>query len=395
MLITSSGSGASEGMKIFFVANTSFFLHNFLLGTMRRVREEGSEVVAAAPVDGLTPRVEAEGFRVHPLREMDRKGSNPFQDLRLLRELYGLYRREKPDLVLHFTIKVNVYGSIAAKLAKTKSVCTVTGLGWLFTEKGVVTAIGGMLYKILYRIAFAFTEKVIFQNHDDRDFFLQRKLVSNDKALVTPGVGVDTGYFSPQRDTSEQNKRRVSFLLIARMLWDKGIGEFVEAARKVKQYYPDAEFCLLGPIDHGNRSAIPRDSIERWEADGLIRYLGATDDVRPFISRSHAVVLPSYREAIGKTLLEAMSMGKPIIAADSPGCRDTVEEGKNGFLVPVKNSARLADAFMKFIDLSVEEREKMGSYGRDKVVREFDQTIVNSVYIDVVKHALAEAPHKG
>jgi hypothetical protein len=195
MLTTWSGSGTGDGMRILFVANTSFFLHNFMLGTMRRVREEGCEVVAAAPVDGLTPRVEAEGFRVHPLRELDRKGSNPFQDLRLLRELYGLYRREKPDLVLHFTIKVNVYGSIAAKLAKTKSVCTVTGLGWLFTEKGVVTAIGGMLYKILYRIAFVFTEKVIFQNHDDRDFFLRRKLVSNDKALVTPGVGIDTSHF--------------------------------------------------------------------------------------------------------------------------------------------------------------------------------------------------------
>ena len=386
---------ADRGKKVLVVSNTSFFLYNFARGLMKTLREEGFQVTAVAPRDDFTERLEQEGFPVIPLRQLDRKGSNPIQDARLFGELFHVYRREQPGLCLHFTIKVNVYGSIAAKLARTKSVCTVTGLGWLFTEKGVVTAIGGMLYKILYRIAFAFTEKVIFQNRDDRDFFLQRKLVSNDKALVTPGVGVDTGYFFPQGGASEQNKRRVSFLLIARMLWDKGIGEFVEAARKVRQHYPDAEFCLLGPIDHGNRSAIPRDSIERWEADGLVRYLGATDDVRPFISRSHAVVLPSYREAIGKTLLEAMSMGKPIIAADSPGCRDTVEEGKNGFLVPVKNSARLADAFMKFINLSVEERERMGSYGRDKVVREFDQTIVNSVYVDVIKHALAEVPRKG
>jgi glycosyltransferase involved in cell wall biosynthesis len=382
-------------MKILCVSNTSFFLYNFVLGLMKSLRGEGFQVRAVAPRDDSTERLEREGFPVTALQQLDRKSSSPIKDARLLRELFRIYRQEQPDLCLHFTIKLNVYGSIAARLAGTKSICTVTGLGWLFTEKSLVTAVGGTLYKILYRIAFSFSEKIIFQNQDDQDFFLQGKLLSRDKALLTPGVGIDTNYFAPRGNMDERQNHRKSFLLIARMLWDKGVGEFVEAARKVREYDSDTEFLLLGPIDPGNRSAIPLKLIGRWESDGFIRYLGATDDVRPFISRSQAVVLPSYREAIGKTLLEAMSMGKPIIAADSPGCRDTVEDGKNGFLVPVKNSERLAETFIKFIELSVEERERMGRYGRHKAVRQFDQKIINGIYLDVVRRTLSERLHGG
>jgi glycosyltransferase involved in cell wall biosynthesis len=379
--------------KILCVSNTSFFLYNFAQGLLKTLRTEGFQVVAVAPRDHFSERLEQEGFPVIRLQQLDRKSSNPIQDARLLRELFRIYRREQPELCLHFTIKLNVYGGLAARFAKTRSIATVTGLGWLFTERNLKARLGAAGYKVLYRIAFSKCDKVFFLNRDDLGIFIRSQLLSHAKAGVLPGSGVNTDRYSLAA-ISEQAPTHsgVRFLLMARMLWDKGVREFVEAADMVRQRYPDAEFTLLGPIDGDNRSGIPLDRIKDWEAKKIIRYAGSTDDVRPYLAASDAVVLPSfYREGVPGSLLEAMSMERPVITTDNVGCRETVEEGKNGYIVPAKDAVALAGACMKLIEASPEERARMGQYGRKKVLKEFDERIVVDAYMNAVRDALRSA----
>lgn len=373
--------------RILCVSNSSFFLFNSFLPVMNAMREVGFDVRAIAPVDGWTERLKGANFPFVPLRRFDRKTANPLKDLRLLAELLTIYRRERPDLVLHFTIKANVYGTIAAHLAGARSICTVTGLGWLFTQRTLKTLIGGAGYKFLYRIAFSWADRVVVLNDDDRLFFLRNRLLGEDKCAVIPGQGVDTSRFVPNDFSSRFNGCPV-FLLIGRLLWDKGIGEYVEAARIVKAKQPGVEFRLLGPLDTGNRAAIPEHRIRGWEREGLISYLGKTEDVRPFIASCDAVVLPSYREGVPTALLEAMSMQKPVITTDAPGCREVVEDRENGFIVQPKNVPALAGALETFVALSEEEKVRMGRKGRQLAVNRFDERIVTDAYLALVRQAL-------
>jgi len=383
--------------KVLLVSNTSFFLHNFLFGLMKELKKENLDVVAAAPLDVFSERLREQGIPLIPVARLNRKGSNPLEDFLLMMELHRMYQRERPDLVLHFTIKLNVYGSIAARLAGTNSICTVTGLGWLFTDKGLKARLGSLGYKALYKIAFSFSRHVVFLNKDDRAFFLKNRLVKNGDSSVIPGSGVNTEIFHPgfcEKSTNstvlpaDAPSSVASFLLIGRMLSDKGVREFVEAASIVKRSQPDAQFFLLGPMDKENRSAIPEEVIADWQHQGLVRYLGRTDDVRPFICGSNVVVLPSYREGVPSSLLEAMAMGKPVITTDAPGCREVVEDGRNGYLAPVRDAARLADCMLRFVELPDVERQRMGNYARAKVLREFDEKIVTEAYLQLVKNAL-------
>jgi glycosyltransferase involved in cell wall biosynthesis len=376
--------------KVVCVSN-SFFLYNFNRGLMKAMARRGIEVIAAAPADGFSEKIKAEGFPFRPLSHFNRKGANPCQDARFTQELVRLYREEKPDLALHFTIKPNVYGTFAARLAGTKSICTVTGLGWLFTEKSLKTALGGAGYKVLYRISFSFCETVFFLNADDKAFFLRNRLIKAGKCLMVPGSGVNTDHFClssvgpPQQDTAH-----AVFLLVGRMLWNKGVAEFVEAAKIVKATYPHAQFTLLGPIDNENRSGITLDVIHNWEGQGLIHYAGSTDDIRPYVAASDVVVLPSYREGIPNSLLEAMAMERPVITTNTVGCRETVEQGKNGYMIPIRDAKALADACIRLIELRPEEREAMGRYGRQKVLKEFDEKIVINAYLQSIDAALAK-----
>jgi glycosyltransferase involved in cell wall biosynthesis len=373
--------------KLLFVANTAFFIYNYLLGVIKAFRAEGFEVILVAPQDEYSLMLEAEGFRYIPIKELDRKGANALRDIKLMLELYKIYKTERPDLVLHYTIKLNVYGTFAAWFAKTGSVCTVTGLGWLFTEKSIKTFIGGFLYKILYKIAFSIALSVVFQNRYDQEFFINNRLVRKDKAFLTPGPGVDTDYFFPECcQDNKKNQDKCIFLLLARMLWDKGIGELAEAARTVKPNYPHAEFWLVGPMDKENRAAIPESAIKKWEEEGITKYLGKVNDVRPFLCGCDVAVLPSYREGTASSLIEAMAVGKPVITTDAVGCRDVVEDGKNGFLVPVKDDKALADAIIKYILLPQEEKIEMGKYSREKALREFDKRIVIDTYRKIINN---------
>jgi glycosyltransferase involved in cell wall biosynthesis len=353
---------------------------------MRVLRKKGFEVVCIAPEDGFVEKFKDEGFRFIPLEYLRRESKGLFNNLLLIWELYKIYKEEKPDLIFHYTIKPNIFGNIASGIAGIRSISVVTGLGSFFVRKSVLQ----IVIKYLYKFSFIFTEKVFFLNTDDRDLFVKEGIIPSKKEVLVNGEGIDTDYFSPEfcKEYSKKRKDHLVFLLIARLLWDKGIGEFVESARKVKERYPEVEFWLLGPLDKANPTAVPSKTIKSWEEKGIIKYLGVVDDVRPLIHQSDVVILPSYREGIPRSLLEAISMGKPIITTDAPGCREVVEDGKNGFLVPVKDVEALTNAMIKFIELTEEERQEMGHYSREKAIREFDEKIIVKKYIEVIEEVL-------
>jgi glycosyltransferase involved in cell wall biosynthesis len=305
--------------------------------------------------------------------DVDSKGSNPFNDLALVWKLYTIYQREELDVVLHYTIKPNIYGSIAAKLAGIPSINNVTGLGTVFIRHNLTAKIAHHLY----RWAFNFPETVFFQNEDDRKLFVDKKLVRPEITDVLPGSGVDLTRFAP----SEFKKNDVfTFLVISRVLYDKGILEYIEAIRRLRAQGVRAKFQLLGKIETARGLGVPREQISEWVREGLIEYLGTVSDVIPVIERADCVILPSYREGTPRTLLEAASLGKPIIATDVPGCRDTVEHGFNGFLCKVKDPQDLADKMRQIMHLSDHRLRQMGSNSRQLAVERFDQNIVIGKY---------------
>ncbi len=362
--------------KAAFVSNTAYTLCLFRLGIMRSLRRSGYEITCIAPFDDRAEELMREGFGFIDLA-LDRKGRNPVKELRVLADLYKIYRREKFDVVSHYTIKPVLYGSVAAGLTKTRCVNTITGLGYVFIRDNYLCK----FVKLLYRFALKFSDKVIFQNPDDLRLFLDNKLVRKEKTLTTPGEGVDIDWFSPQ--AARNSSKSVSFLFGGRFLWDKGLGELIEAFTRVRRSYPDSELGLLGRIDRGNPEGIPEETIRCWEKDGIVKHLGLANDVRPFIAKSDVIVYPSYREGLPRFLLEAMAMGKPIITTDAVGCREVTEDGKNGFMVKTKDAASLAGAMMRIAALPLDARLKMGQYGREKAAAEFNEKRILDTYLKI------------
>jgi glycosyltransferase involved in cell wall biosynthesis len=230
----------------------------------------------------------------------------------------------------------------------------------------------------LYRVAFRKSAKVLFQNPDDCRLFVDRRIIRSHQARVLPGSGVDLDRFRAAPLPTGQ----VSFLLVSRLLGDKGVREYAEAARILRHRRPDAECRLLGPLDTGNRTAIGRDELDRWIAEGILHYLGSTNDVRPFFEGASAIVLPSYREGLPRTLLEGGAMGRALIATDGPGCREVVQEGINGFLCAVRDPASLAEAMERFVDLAAADRAAMGEASRRIVQERFSEAVVIRAYLD-------------
>jgi len=369
--------------KVLIALNTAWNLVNFRAGLIRGLRDAGYEVVTIAPPDEHVPRLRELGCRFVPLA-MDNKGTHPGRDLVLLWRFWRLLRNERPDVFLGYTVKPNVYGSLAAHALGIPVINNIAGLGAVFIKRNWLTG----LVQGLYRQALSRSKRVFFQNEDDRRMFVEGGLV---KASVTgrlPGSGVDLGQFSPV-PLDDGGRKGVRFLLVARMLWDKGVGEFVEAARLVRHRHPDAEFCLLGFLDVQNPAAISRTQMEGWVAEGVVRYLGTADDVRPFVAGADCVVLPSYyREGVPRSLLEAAAMGRPIITTDAVGCRDVVDDGVNGYLCRTRDAADLAHKVERMIALTPAERAEMGCRGREKMEREFDERFVIKKYLEVIREIL-------
>lgn len=349
---------------------------------MCSLKNRGDEVIGAGAADGYEDKLEPMGIKFVRL-PIPFKSINPLADLRLLWSYYRLYRRERPEIVHHFTIKPVIYGSIAARLAGVpRIVNTVTGLGFVFSDRARPWL--RRLVEVQYRLALGCAHYTFFQNEEDRSLFTSRGLIRPRKTGLLPGSGVDTQQFTPcWPEEEETDQEPVVFLMMARLLKDKGVYEFVEAARRVRMEYPDAKFLLLGKRDEHNPMVVPMEDLECWRKEGVVAYLGEVSDVRSILAQSDVVVLPSYyREGTPRSLLEAAAMGKPIITTDNVGCREVVDQGVNGLLVPVKNVNALADAMLCMLE-DPERRVAMGRAGREKIVREFDEAIVIERCIDV------------
>ena len=337
-----------------------------------------------APQDpAADPRMRELGVERIPIH-IDRAGLNPLADLGLLMRYRSLLKRLRPAAYLSYTIKPNIYGSLAAASLGIPALPNVSGLGTAFIQGGVLQAI----VTHLYRIGFAHAPAVFFQNEEDRALFVGRNIVKADQARVLPGSGIDLQHFAP----GTLSEGPPIFLFIGRLLRDKGVVEFVEAARSLPREHPNARFQLLGGLDEANRTAIRQAEIDSWVAEGVVEHLGTTDDVRPFIAASTAVVLPSYREGLPRSLLEAAAMARPLIASDVPGCRDVVQDGVNGYLCAVRDAASLADAMRRLAQLPRAQQLVMGEAGRRRVQERFSEALVIGAYLDMLAGLDAAKP---
>jgi len=374
-------------MKVLIVSNTSLTVRNFRVGLMQALKSKEYDVMFCAQDNGYASEVKEKGFAFIPLT-IDRKSTNIFVDLKQIISLYKIYRKERPDIVLHYTIKPNIYGSMAAALAGVPCINNITGLGYVFIKKDAVY----FLVKFLYKISCNLAKRTFFQNKDDQNLFLGKGLITKKKAVLVNGSGIDTSFFSPDFCRSVKKEEGLFvFLFTGRFLWDKGVGEFVDAARLTKQKYTKTQFWLAGIIDEGNPAGISHETIKKWEKDGVIACHGEVKDIRPFICMSDCVVLPSYREGIPRSLLEALAMEKPIITTNATGCREVVESGINGFSVPIRDYRALSESFCKIIELSPEERLKMGKAGREKVKKEFEEKIIIDAYLKEIAQITGKA----
>ncbi|KPQ20033.1 MAG: Glycosyltransferase [Halomonas sp. HL-93] len=362
--------------------NAAWNIWNFRRPVVEALISDGHEVTVLAPKDDAVQRLAAIGCRVRHL-EMSVKGLNPATDLDLFLRLRRIFAEIRPDVILSYTIKNNIFGAIAAKRLGIPFLPNVTGLGTAFLSGGLLERVAVRLYKTAFRRL----PVIFFQNADDRELFVSRGMVTEDQARLLPGSGIDLDRFAPA-PYPEEDAAPV-FLMIARLLRDKGILEYVDAARRVKETHPEARFQVLGATGAENRTAVDRDTVRSWEEGGIIEYLGTADDVRPVIATSHCVVLPSYREGAPRTLIEAAAMARPIIATDVPGCRSVVEEGKTGLLCDVKSGESLAWACERMLAMTVAERAEMGQAGRKKMEAEYDQAVVVKAYRDAIRDLIS------
>ena len=360
-------------MHILITVNAAWNVLNFRQAIVAAMIADGHRVTVLAPYDDSVATLEGLGCKVLPL-EMSVKGLNPLQDIKLIGRMRKVFRAEKPDAIFSYTIKNNIFGALAARPLGIPFIPNVTGLGTAFLS-------GGFLQRIaegLYRRAFRNLGVIFFQNEDDRNLFLERRLVTAQQARLLPGSGIDLTHFAATDYPLESDAP--VFLMIARLLRDKGVLEYVAAARKVKSDHPRARFQILGAVDAANRTAIDAATVKSWQEEGVIEYLGTADDVRAHIAAAHCVVLPSYREGAPRTLIEAAAMARPLIATDVPGCRSVVEDGVTGYLCKVRDGDDLARSMDTFLALTRDERAQMGLAARAKMETSFDQAIIVEAY---------------
>lgn len=357
-----------QGRKILFCDNVLWGLVNFRGSVIRHFVQQGDEVVLVAPQDDESiMKVDIpEGVRYIPVR-LNRCSRNPFTDLIYCAHLYRIYRKEHPDYIFHYTIKPNVYGSIAARLAGINCTGMVAGLGYGLLGDGMLSR----LLAVMYRYAFKYVSSIFVLNKFNYQYLLDHKFCTSAQLrLFKGGEGVDLSAYPYVR---EESGSPVVFLMVGRVLYDKGYREYVQAAKIVKQQYPDVRCQLLGMLDETYPAHVDEEELKRDVEEGTIEYLASTNDVMQYLGRSGVVVvLPSYFEGLSRSLMEACAVGRPIIATDIPGCRETVDEGKNGFLVKVKDSSSLAEGMLRYLSLSDAEKQAFSRHSRKKAEETFD-----------------------
>jgi glycosyltransferase involved in cell wall biosynthesis len=376
-------------MKILIVANTDWYLFRFRLSLARFLRGQGMEVVLASPFGSYVSQLEAEGFRWLAW-EVGRQSVNPLKEVAAIWNLLLMVRQERPDLIHLHTIKPVLYGSLSAWLGKTPAVvCSITGRGYVFLGNDIRARLLKPLVMAIYRFALgAGRGMTIFENEADRNFFVEQKLVTPANSCIIEGAGVDTDHYSP---LPEPDGIPV-VVLASRLLWDKGVGTFVEAARLLRSKV-SARFVLVGQPDVGNPASIEVEVLNRWAAEGAVEWWGWQSDMRDVFSACHIVTLPSLGEGIPTILLEAASSGRPIVTTDVSGCRDVVTDGVNGLVVPPQEPSALALALERLIN-DPKSRQAMGQAGREFVVRRFSSSIINHATHRVYRQLMEEIPAK-
>lgn len=367
-------------MKIAIVSSHTPSIFWFRMDMMNSFQKLGCEVIA---IGNESESKWLEKFAENGIRyiqaNITRNGTNPLNDILTFKSLYSILKAEKPDKVFTYQAKTVIYGGIAAHLLGIEEVYPlIAGFGSVFLQGGKKAKILQSILKAEYRIALKYAENIFFQNPDDEDFFITNKLTEKSKIVMINGSGVNLEKF-----TVLPLPGNASFLCISRLIRDKGVCEYLEAARIVKKQYPDIRFLLVGPFDT-NPSAIKPEELEKYIKDGTIEYYGEQSDVRPYLEQCSVFVLPSYREGTPKTVLEAMACGRAVITTDAPGCRETVEDGENGALVPVKNVEVLANKMCELLN-DPERVRKMGTIGRKMVEEKYDVKLVNAVICDTMK----------
>lgn len=372
-------------MRVLYVVNDASFFLSHRLPLALATQGEGFDVHVATPQSDDVEKLLAAGLTFHPI-PLTRRGSILREEVASVIALYRLYRKVKPDLVHLVTIKPVLYGGIAARLAGVPAVVSaLTGLGYVFIAQGLKASVMRLFVKGAYRFALGHTNgRVIFQNPDDRSSFLKSRLIDARQTVLIKGSGVDMTQFSP---TSEPPGPPL-VVFAARMLWDKGVGEFVEAAKYLCELGINARFALVGDTDSGNPAAVPNSQLEIWKKSGVVEWWGQHTNMPMVFAQSHVVCLPSYREGLPKVLIEAAASGLPIVTTDVPGCREIVRHDENGLLIPVRDVAALAEALRRLIEDAV-LRRRMGARGREIAIAEFSVERVVSETLDVYRQLLS------
>lgn len=376
-------------MKILIVSNTDWYLFRFRLSLARFLREKGEEVVFVSPSGPYATQMEADGFRWLKW-EVGRQSVNPLGELRAIWQFHRIVAQEKPNLVHLHTIKPVLYGSLGSWLRKnTALVRSITGRGYVFLGTDFRARLLKPLVKLVYRLALGGERGMtVFENETDRNYFVGEKLVRADRTQIIEGVGVDVDHYSPLPEP-----QGIPVVVLAgRMLWDKGVGTFVDAARILRSKV-SARFVLVGQPDVGNPASIEVQMLKRWVDEGVVEWWGWMSDMREVFSSCHIVALPSLGEGLPTILLEAASSGRPIVATDVPGCRDVVANGVNGLTVPPQDASALADA-METLILHPEQRRVMGLAGRSLVVERFSSEKVNQATYAVYRRLADEIEGK-
>jgi glycosyltransferase involved in cell wall biosynthesis len=377
---------AHDSRRIALVANSGWYLYNFRQNLICELRQAGYAVIAVSPADEYARRLMSNGT-LHRHVPLEGGSTNPVRALRTVLALRRVLGDERVDVALSFTPKGNIYTGLAAMGLRVRQLANISGLGSAFVDRTPLTA----LVSLLYRFTLGRASWVFFQNEDDKKAFVGNRWVDAKRAERIPGSGVDLARFTPEPLPCASERPGVTFLLNARMLWDKGVGQFVEAARVVRKERSDARFQLLGPLDLDHPSAVSRNDVDVWVREGTVEYLGVTDDVRPYVRAADCVVLPSfYREGVPRSLLEAAAMARPVITTDTAGCRDIVDCGVTGYLCGARDAHDLSAKIKKFLDLPIETRAAMGNRARQKVEGEFDERFVVARYLAVLAQMAKE-----
>lgn len=367
---------------IAFIANTSGYIYNFRSRLIMSLLKNNYKVMVFASLDEYSVKLVELGCEYFSLT-INSKNKNPLKDLSLFNELRRKLKINKPDIILNYTTKPNIYATLAAASVNIRVINNISGLGIAFTRKSLTQ----LIIKFLYKISQKQADHVFFQNEDDSELFLNSNFVHREKTSILPGSGVDLERF---KYTSMPESDKIQFILVARMLYSKGVKVLIDAAKSLyNEGTQNFDIHLLGENGVNNSDAISWEQLEQWNKLPFVIYHGKTDDVLPFIQKAHCMVLPTYyREGVPRSVLESLAIGRPVITTDTPGCRETVLEGENGFLVPAKDVSALKERMKEFLRLNKATKARMGEVSYNLAKSKFDEEFVINAYIEKIRALL-------